>query len=115
MLKNIIMLLRMWIKFIILISVALFIVLSVFVAFYKPIYSVTVNGKELGYIEDKSKLQARINEYMEKGDETNQNLAFIQIDNMPEYKLCLLKRGIKTNDEDIYNKIISAGTSYYKY
>ena len=115
MLKNIIMLLRTWIKFIILISVALFIVLSVFVAFYKPIYSVTVNGEELGYIEDKSKLQARINEYMEKGDETNQNLAFIQIDNMPEYKLCLLKRGITTNDEDIYNKIISAGTSYYKY
>ena len=115
MLKNIIMLLRTWTKFIILIAVALFIVLSVFVAFYKPIYSVTVNGEELGYIEDKSKLQAKINEYMEKGDETNQNLAFVQIDNMPEYKLCLLKRGITTNDEDIYNQIVSAGTAYYKY
>ena len=115
MLKNIIMLLRTWTKFVILIVVGLFIVLSVFAAFYKPIYSVTVNGEELGYIEDKSKFQAKINEYMEKGDETNQNLAFVQIDNMPEYKLCLLKRGITTSDEDIYNKITSAGTSYYKY
>lgn len=115
MLKNILMLLRTWIKFILLIFLGLIIVLSIFVAFYKPIYSVTVNEEIIGYSKDKSALQAKINEYMEKGDGNNSNLAFIQIDNMPEYKLCLLKRGIKTNDEEIYIKVISTGIAYYKY
>ena len=115
MLKNILMLLRTWIKFILLISLGLIIILSIFVAFYKPIYSVTVNEEIIGYSKDKGELQAKINEYMEKGDGTNNNLAFIQIDNMPEYKLCLLKRGIETNDEEIYGKVISAGVAYYKY
>ena len=31
---------------------------------------------------------------MESGSEENKNVAFNQIDDMPEYKLCLLKRGI---------------------
>ena len=115
MLRNIIMLLRTWIKFTLLIFLGLIIVISIFVAFYKPIYSVTVDGEIIGYSKDKSALQAKINEYMEKGDGTNNNLAFIQIDNMPEYKLCLLKRGIKTEDEEIYNKIIATGIPYYKY
>ena len=115
MLKNIIMILRTWIKFILLICLGLIIVLSIFVAFYKSIYSVTVDGEIIGYSKDKSILQAKINEYMENGDGTNSNLAFIQIDNMPEYKLCLLKRGITTDDEAIYNKVISTGISYYKY
>ena len=32
---------------------------------YKPMYSVTVNGEFLGYTSNKSKLQKRINEYIE--------------------------------------------------
>lgn len=115
MLKNMVMLLRTWIKFILLIFSGLIIVLSIFVAFYKPIYQVTINEEIIGYSKDKSELQKRINEYMEKGEGTNRNLAFIQIDNMPDYKLCLLKRGIQTNDEEIYNKVISTGIAYYKY
>ena len=34
---------------------------------------------------------------------------------MPEYKLCFLKRGVETNDDEIYEKVISAGTTYYRY
>ncbi len=115
MVRKTMMLLRTWIKFILLMLAGIFLILCVFVAFYKPIYSVTVNGEIIGYSKDKSALQSKINEYIEKGNESNSNIAFVQIDNMPEYKLCLLKRGITTNDEEIYNKVISAGTSYYKY
>lgn len=115
MIKNIVMLLRTWIRFIILIFAGIFIIVSLFVAFFKPIYSVAISGEIIGYCKDKSALQARINEYMETGDKTNENLAFIQINNMPEYELCLLKRGITTNDEEIYEKVIQDGISYYKY
>lgn len=81
---------------------------------YKPIYSVTLNGEEIGYSADKSELQEKINEYIEKGN-GNQNIAFVEISNLPEYKVCLLKRDIVTNDEEIYQKVIQEGITYYKY
>ena len=34
---------------------------------------------------------------------------------MPTYKLCLLKRDITPNDDEIYKKVIETGTTYYKY
>lgn len=80
---------------------------------YKPIYSVTLNGELIGYSENKSKLQERINEYIEKGN--GQNIAFVEINELPEYQLCLLKKNIQTNDEEIFNKVIEEGQVYYKY
>lgn len=115
MVKNIIMLFRTGIRFALIIFIGLFITMGLVMAFYKPIYEVTVNGEIIGYSEDKSVLQARINEYMESGNEENQNVAFTQIDSMPEYKLCLLKRGITTNDDEIFAKITNGGVTYYKY
>ena len=49
------------------------------------------------------------------GSGDNKNVAFKQIDNMPEYKLCLLKRDITTNDDEIFAKITNQGVTYYKY
>ena len=115
MIKNIIMLLRTCIKFAFLIFIGLLIATCPVVAFYKPIYEVTINGEIIGYSEDKSILQARINDFMESGSEENKNVAFTQIDNMPEYKLCLLKRGITTNDDEIFAKVTNQGVTYYKY
>ena len=34
---------------------------------------------------------------------------------MPEYKMCLLKRNIVTNDDEIFEKIKQSGVVYYKY
>jgi murein DD-endopeptidase MepM/ murein hydrolase activator NlpD len=34
---------------------------------------------------------------------------------MPEYKLCLLKKDIQTNDDEIFEKIVSTSTTYYRY
>ena len=115
MVKNIMMLFRTGVRFVFLIFIGLLITVGLVVAFYKPIYEVTINGEIVGYSEDKSILQARINEYMESGNGENQNVAFTQIDNMPEYKLCLLKRGITTNDDEIFAKITNDGVTYYKY
>lgn len=81
--------------------------------FFKPTYSVSLNGEFIGYTQNKSELQAKINDAIQKGD--GANLAFIQIDSMPEYKLCLLKKDVQTNDDEIYNKIVGQGTTYYRY
>lgn len=85
-----------------------------FVSFiYKPTYSVSLNGEQIGYTKDKSNLQQKINEYIENGD--GENIAFVQVDTLPEYKLCLLKKGIEANDEEIFDTVKQSGKAYYKY
>ena len=81
--------------------------------FFKMTYAVTLKGEQIGYTSDKAALQERINTHIQSGD--GQNLAFISVDDMPEYHLCFVKKETEENDEDIYNKIVGAGTSYYRY
>lgn len=104
---------RTWTKFTILMILAGFIIVGVVAFVYKPIYSVTLSGEQIGYCEDKSKLQEKINKYIETGD--GENIAFVEINELPQYSLCLLKKGITTNDEEIYEKVITSGTPYYNY
>ena len=77
-------------------------------------YSVTLNGEFIGYTTNKSKLQKRINEYLENGS-GDSNIAFIDVESLPEYSLCLLKRENKSNDEEIFETVKNSGTTYYEY
>ena len=113
--KKFLVKIRSSVKLLILICIATLLIFATVVFVYKPIYSVTLNGQLIGYSRDKSKLQKQINDYIEKGDGDNKNLAFVAIDEMPKYKMCLLKRGITTNDEEIFEKVAETGTEYYKY
>ena len=113
MFKKVLIHTRRTMKLVILITVALLAIIAVVASFYKISYSVSLNGQELGYTDNKSKLQSQINEYTENGE--NQNTAFVQLDNLPKYKICLLKRNVNSNDEEIFNTIKSGGTTYYRY
>lgn len=104
---------RRSIKLIILISLAALLILACIASFYKISYSVTINGEMVGYTDNKSKLQTEINDYIENGE--SENTAFVQVESLPEYKVCLLKRDVQASDEDIFNTIKSAGTTYYRY
>lgn len=116
MVKQILVFARKSMKLTILIAVSIFLIICAVALFFKPIYAVTINGEAVGYSADKSKLQARINKYIESGEGgENKNIAFVQVDNMPEYKMCLLKRNIVTNDDEIFEKIKQSGVVYYKY
>ena len=106
---------RSAIKLISLTIIGIVLIVVAIIILYKPIYKVTVNGEKIGYCEDKAGLQNKINSYMENGDEEQQNVAFVQIDDMPEYQMCLLKKGITTNDEEIFNTIKETGITYYRY
>ena len=76
-------------------------------------YSVTVNGEFIGYTKNKSKLQKRINEYIQNKE--NNNIAFVDIKDLPEYSLCLLKKDNQANDDEIYERVKNSGTTYYEY
>lgn len=104
---------RTWAKVLIIIAIAGIIITGLALYIYKPTYSVSLNGEFVGYTKEKGTLQAKINSYLSAGD--GDNVAFIQVENMPEYSLCLLKKDVETNDEEIYNRVISQGTTYYRY
>lgn len=106
--------LRTGAKIIVLVSISILLVAGAILTFYKPTYEVMYNGEFLGYVNNKGSLQTKINEYITSGN-GDSNVAFVQIQSMPKYEMCLLKREVETNDDEIYNKIIGTGVSYYKY
>ena len=113
MLKKILIHTRRTIKMIILLAIAIFLMIGLVAYFFKPTYRVMLNGEQIGYTSNKGKLQAKINDYIKNGD--GENVAFVQIDQLPEYQLCLLKRGIVTNDDEIYEIVKTQGNTYYRY
>lgn len=104
---------RKSIKLVMLIILSAIVLIGLVVLFYSPTYEVSLNGEVIGYTANKSELQVKINEYTSEDEENN--IAFRQIDAMPTYKLCLLKKDIETNDDEIYSKVTEDSTAYYKY
>ena len=103
------------IKFIVLFMVSVFLIIGAIAFLYKPTYSVFMSGEQVGYTENKAELQQKINQYIENGEEGSESVAFVQVANLPSYKLCLLKKNIVTNDEEIFNQVKEQGVTYYRY
>ena len=80
---------------------------------YQPMYAVTLNGDSIGYTENKKELEDRINDYIKSGD--HGKIAFVEVDELPKYKMCLIKKDLQANDNEIFNTVISSGVPYYKY
>jgi murein DD-endopeptidase MepM/ murein hydrolase activator NlpD len=113
MFKKLVIFLRTWTKLITLLLVAIAIICFVIFFVYNPMYSVTLNGEFIGYTENKGEMQSKIDEYRKSGD--SKTIAFVEIETLPEYKLCLLKKGIESNDDEIFQTVIDTGVPYYKY
>ena len=111
--KKIFVYLRTSVKVISLIIISTLIIAGLVAFVYKPIYHVSLNGEFIGYCENKFELQDRIQEYIDHGD--SENIAFVNVDELPEYKMCMLKKGIVPNDDEIFEKVKSTGTPYYKF
>ena len=107
------MLFRTSVKVITITVVSAILIVGAIAFFYKPTYAVTLNGELIGYTENKSELQNKINKYMD--GEAEEKIAFRQVSAVPEYTLCLLKKGITANDDEIYEKVTQNSTQYYKY
>ena len=59
---------RFIVKLTTLIVIAAAIICGVIIYFFKPTYSVSLNGEFIGYTQNKSELQSRINEALQKGN-----------------------------------------------
>lgn len=111
--KNIFVHIRSSLKVIFLILVAAALVVGIISLFYRVTYSVSLNGEFIGYTNNKAKIQEKVNDYMEVGED--ENTAFVDISILPQYTLCLVKKANANNDEEILEKIKSLGTTYYDY
>ena len=103
------------IKLIVLFIISTFLIVGAIAFLYKPTYGVFMNGEQVGYTENKADLQHKINAYIEKGGEDSKSIAFVQVASLPDYKLCLLKKNVVTNDEEIFQKVKEDGVTYYRY
>lgn len=112
-LRNIVIFLRAWIKLITMLLIGFAIIGFIVFFVYKPMYSVSLNGEFIGYTEDKKDLQKKISEYINSGD--SKTIAYVDIEKLPEYNLCLLKKGLTANPEEVFKTVISSGVPYYKY
>ena len=113
MMRKALIVLRTSIKLITVFIMAALLIIGIIVFIYKPIYRVSLNGEFIGYSKDKQELQEKIKNYIDKGE--GEHVAFVQIDDFPTYELCLLKKGIVTNDDEIYETVKNTGTVYYKF
>ena len=67
--KNIFVHIRSSLKLIIMIIISAIIIVGIIFTFYRPTYSVTLNGEFVGYTNDKNGLQKKINELNDKEKE----------------------------------------------
>ena len=104
--------LRKSFKLIILIIIALFLILGIMYLLFKPMYVVKLNGEIIGYTDAKKQLEEKISKYIKSGD--GNEIAFVEIDQLPEYEICYSKKDISTNEEQVFDTVASTGTPYYK-
>ena len=97
----------MWVILVLLIIFIIFILTK-----FKIVYKVTIAGEAVGYINNSEEFQSLIeNQILDTSDV---NIAFVDIDAMPEYELTLVDRATELQEEEIYNIIKDSAITTYK-
>ena len=93
----------------------LFIVIAIFISLiinFKPVYKVTISGEMVGYISNKEQFNKKI-----ETDILNQkedNIAFVDIKDVPKFEFAIVGRNEKTSDEEIFDIIKKDTITTYK-
>lgn len=99
-----------WLK---LVAIALFIILSIVFLKYKLCIEVSIAGENIGYIENKELFENKVQELLNK--EGTGNIAFVELPAVPEYKLALISNKQEIDGEKVLAKIEEKTTVTYKY
>ena len=94
-------------------AVALVIILAIILLKYKPSYKVTLSGQEIGYVDNETELEERIQQ--EIIDMEGKNIDFVSLDDMPNYEFKLVNRSQETNEEEIMLALKENAKIMYKY
>lgn len=91
--------------------VAMVLIFVIFVSKYKPMYKVTIAGETVGYVTNKENLEKIINDYINTKDK---NIAYIDIENMPEYELNLVSWKMQDSSEEVLEKVKASSSVTYR-
>lgn len=87
------------------------IVLTVVFVKYKPVYKVTISGETIGFIDDKDLMEIKIEKYIK---DDSGNIAFREIETLPEYKFELIDRDKETKEKDVMLAVKNLTTTTYQ-
>lgn len=78
---------------------------------HKPGYTVRLNGENIGTVANKEAIDEAINEYINNASE---DIAFITIENMPEYELKFINKNEETDEESVLLAVENSATIMYR-
>ena len=92
--------------------ILLAIIIGIVLFKFKPVYAVTISGEVVGYVDNKVNLESRINDEILAH---NGNVAFVTVNQFPEYKLQFVNRTQTTNENEILTSLKDNAEITYKY
>lgn len=95
------------------IIIALGFILQMVVIKDKPMYSVSIAGTELGYVQNKEALEEKVKEAVLEKEE--KNVDTIDVKAEPKYELKFVNKTIETNEEQIIEAVEQEVEITYKY
>ena len=95
-----------------LVTIGSAIVLTVVIIKYKPAYKVTVSGETIGFVDNKTLIEKKIEKYI---DNTSGNIAFREIKAMPEYEFELVNRDKELDEKKVMLAVENLTTTTYKF
>ena len=97
---------------ILMISIFAFLIVTILIGLnYEVRYNVKFLGQDLGYVRNKFEAEKLVSDYLN----SEKNVAFIDLAEMPTYELKFVKKDEVTNEEErLINAVANATTMYYK-
>lgn len=92
-------------------SFAFIIVMAVILIKYTPQYEVAIDGKKIGYVESQSDIDKYIDEKV--AEQEGKNIAFVELKTTPTFKLELVDRNIRNDEDTIKEKIVGQVSIQY--
>ena len=86
-------------------------IIAIILIKYKPIYTVSLSGKEVGYVENKEAFIENIKQSVKE----QENIDTIDLKENPEYELKFVDRAQEINEEEVASKLEDNIVVTYKY
>ena len=92
------------------ILLGLLLITTIILIKYKPVYSVYIDGNEIGYIDNKNDVEDYINHICNSNEA---NVAFASVNKMPEYEFKLVNNNMQTDESQVKQLIDDNTTKTY--
>ena len=86
-------------------------IIAIILIKYKPIYTVSLSGEKVGYVQDKEAFVENLKENVER----QENIDTVDLKETPEYELKFVERNLETNEQEVASKIEENLVVTYKY